>query len=592
MLLRGKSYRCLCLNPARPVGLFLSGLFLALPLRAQSFLQRVERALPAERVRMVLYYFDTCRAVTQNQSAAFQMLGQLDAVGQRRHDNQLRRYARMLRDTWVKNKPNRTDRQNADLFLRIAQRADAEGDEQLAGVAEHFTGQYYYLGQDYGSAFQYLLSANGRFRQIGYANVPEIHRYLYELAFNYYYLNDDAKVISLLTEAAHYPAFSPNLHIQAFNTLAMAYTRQQPQSATMVGLAEANYQKAYQLAVTYRDSVWMGIVRGNLGGLYAHQGRWQAALAAFRTDYRLEMRSAGQNGYPNITAVELARSFYELNQLDSCRYYLDEAQRLRQFNSTKDFSQPFQDDVFWQLYYALARRYYQRTGNLPKSDRCADSLLSYQVRIDNRARSRDAALAEQRLLVQQHEAEVAHLERLSRTQWLLLGAGAGLTGLLGWLYWSSQRRRQQEALANAGREQQLTLEKQLVTDELDRARADLALLMEALQQKQAQLVLSNPPLATADPSLLNAHLLTNDDWAEFRRRFERVHPLFFGQLRHQFTDLTPAEERLMALSKLRIDGLHMSRMLGISPESIRKAKYRLRKKLGVTGSTPLLELLE
>jgi DNA-binding CsgD family transcriptional regulator len=405
---------------------------------------------------------------------------------------------------------------------------------------------------------------------------PKIHRYLYELAFNYYYLNDDAKVIALLTEAAQYPPFNPNLHIQTFNTLAMAYTRQQPQTPATIKLAEANYQQAYRLAATYRDSVWLGIVRGNLGGLYAYQGRWQEALAALRTDYRLEMRSAAQRGFPKMTAVKLARAFYELNQLDSCRYYLGEAQRLCRLNSTTaDFGERFQDEAFWELYYALARRYYQRTGDVAEADRCADSLLVYQTRIGKRVRSRDAALAEQRLLLQQHEAEVADLERRSRTQWLLLGAGGVLAVLLGGLYWSSQRRRRQEARANAEREQRMAAE-------LERAKADLAGFMEALRQKET------PP----DPALLDTHLLTHDDWDEFRRRFERVHPAFFEQLHRQFADLTPAEERLLALSKLRLDTRHMSRMLGISAESIRKSKYRLRKKLGVSGSTSLLELLE
>jgi DNA-binding CsgD family transcriptional regulator len=86
-------------------------------------------------------------------------------------------------------------------------------------------------------------------------------------------------------------------------------------------------------------------------------------------------------------------------------------------------------------------------------------------------------------------------------------------------------------------------------------------------------------------------LLTNEDWGEFRRRFERMHPGFFWQLKSQFTDLILAEERLLALSKLRLDTRQMSRMLGIAPNSIRTTKYRLRKKIGVNGTSPLLELL-
>jgi DNA-binding CsgD family transcriptional regulator len=90
--------------------------------------------------------------------------------------------------------------------------------------------------------------------------------------------------------------------------------------------------------------------------------------------------------------------------------------------------------------------------------------------------------------------------------------------------------------------------------------------------------------------LVDSSLLTNESWDEFRRRFERVHPGFFAQLKAQFADLSPAEERLLALSKLDIDTRQMSRMLGIAPDSIRKTKYRLRKKLGLHGTSPLVTL--
>lgn len=88
-------------------------------------------------------------------------------------------------------------------------------------------------------------------------------------------------------------------------------------------------------------------------------------------------------------------------------------------------------------------------------------------------------------------------------------------------------------------------------------------------------------LAKVEQELIDIPLLTNEDWREFRRQFERAYPLFFDQLHSQFIDLTPAEERLLALSKLNTH--HMSRLLGISPSSLRTAKHRLRKRLGVEG---------
>lgn len=564
-------------------------LYVMLPVaaHAQVFLPQVERAKPDERIRLVMCYFDTCQTFLKHPQIAFRTLDTLKAIGQRQHDNRLQRYSQMLHDTYAKNVANRTHRQNAELFLDVAQRALSDEDAQIAGVCEHFAGQYLYLAEDYGRAFQYLLSANSRFQQIGYDQIPEIQRYLYELAFNYYYLNEDEKVIALLTEATRYPPFTPNLHIQTHNTLAMAYARLNNREADRQ--AGANYQKAYALAVSYRDSVWMGIVRGNLGDSYAKQGQWQQALDALRVDYRLVLRSARTRGYPISTAVEMANAFHKLGQLDSCRYYLEQAERMYRLQEASDYSSSFQDQLFWKQYYEVSRRYYQTTRNLPLAARCTDSLLVYQARIDKRYRSKAAAVAEQRLLVQQHQAEVEALREGGQTQRLWLGVGAGLAllvaGLLGLLYRTSQRRRRQETRTHTEREQQLEQEKQQATTERDQARPNLNRFLENLAQ-------ANLPPAQADPTLANVSLLTPNDWNEFRRRFERVHPFFFTQLHAQFTNLTPAEERLLSLSKLGMDTRQMGRMLGISPASVRTTKYRLRKRLGTDGQSSLLGLLE
>jgi DNA-binding CsgD family transcriptional regulator len=587
----------------------LLSIALTLSARADSFLQTIERANPAQRIRLVLTYFDTCQAVTQHQAVAFRLLDQLDALSQQQNDGQLERYSRFLRDTYAKNNPTLGNRQKAELFLGVAQQAEVDNDAQIAGVCEHFAGQYFYLSEDYGKAFQYLLAANHRFQQIGYEHIPEIHRYLYELAFNYYYLNEDEKVIALLTEATRYSPFNPNLHIQTYNTMAMAQARQHPDSPNSARLARQNYQKAYQVALSYRDSVWMGIVYGNLGGLYANQKQWQAALDAYRVDYQATMQTGQKLGYPIGTAVAMAEAFYGLGQLDSCRHYLSEAVRMYRINAqAADYSQGFQDELFWEHYYKVSRLYYQTTGKLSESVRCADSLLVYQERINKRYRSKAAAVAEQRLLVMQQQAELQTREDQNKQQRLVLGLGAGvallIAGLLGLLYRSSQHRRRQEAIANAEREKRLALENQLVTGELERAKADLTQYIDSLKSKNDLIEQISGELVSArrEPdsgqsnriaALLNSVILTDKDWMRFRQLFEQAHPRFFEKLHQAQPDLTPAEVRLLTLLKLDIPTKEMGFMLGVSADTIRKSRYRLRKKLdNLHADTRLWSLIE
>ena len=79
--------------------------------------------------------------------------------------------------------------------------------------------------------------------------------------------------------------------------------------------------------------------------------------------------------------------------------------------------------------------------------------------------------------------------------------------------------------------------------------------------------------------LLNASIFTEEQWLSFRYKFERVHVDFFTKLQEAVPDTTEAEKRLAALTKLGISGTQIASMLGISPESVTKARYRLRKKM-------------
>jgi len=79
--------------------------------------------------------------------------------------------------------------------------------------------------------------------------------------------------------------------------------------------------------------------------------------------------------------------------------------------------------------------------------------------------------------------------------------------------------------------------------------------------------------------LLNSVLLTENDWSDFKKVFDKLHYGFLPILKMKHPDLTEGEKRLAVLIKLRLSNKEMARMLGISPNSIVKSRYRLKKKL-------------
>ncbi len=91
--------------------------------------------------------------------------------------------------------------------------------------------------------------------------------------------------------------------------------------------------------------------------------------------------------------------------------------------------------------------------------------------------------------------------------------------------------------------------------------------------------------------ILNAHILTDDDWTKFKKTFEEFYPTFFANLRYRFPDITAAELRLSALIKINLSLKEAANTLGISTESVKKSRYRLKKKIALAESDSLEEYI-
>ncbi len=82
--------------------------------------------------------------------------------------------------------------------------------------------------------------------------------------------------------------------------------------------------------------------------------------------------------------------------------------------------------------------------------------------------------------------------------------------------------------------------------------------------------------------LNKATILTDEHWNKFKQLFEQVHKDFFKRLKEKLPDLTQSEMRLISLTKLSIGTKQMAGILGVSFDTIKKSRHRLRKKLGLS----------
>jgi DNA-binding response OmpR family regulator len=75
--------------------------------------------------------------------------------------------------------------------------------------------------------------------------------------------------------------------------------------------------------------------------------------------------------------------------------------------------------------------------------------------------------------------------------------------------------------------------------------------------------------------------IKGESWLHFEAYFKNVHPRFFEKLALQFPNLTPAEIKLAAFLRLNLTTKEIASITFITPGSIKTARNRLRKKLGL-----------
>jgi tetratricopeptide (TPR) repeat protein len=81
-------------------------------------------------------------------------------------------------------------------------------------------------------------------------------------------------------------------------------------------------------------------------------------------------------------------------------------------------------------------------------------------------------------------------------------------------------------------------------------------------------------------------------WKEFTAAFEQVHQRFFDNIKQYSTELTSADMRLITLLKINLNTTDIATLLGISTDSLRVSRYRLRKKLHIPQGDSLTAFIQ
>ncbi|RAJ11134.1 tetratricopeptide repeat protein [Chitinophaga skermanii] len=84
----------------------------------------------------------------------------------------------------------------------------------------------------------------------------------------------------------------------------------------------------------------------------------------------------------------------------------------------------------------------------------------------------------------------------------------------------------------------------------------------------------------------------DEHWQDFRGIFEQVHQTFYTNLQQHCDNLTSNDLRLAALLKMNMSSNDIATLLGVSLDSLRVIRYRLRKKLNLEQGESLTAFIQ
>ena len=444
-------------------------------------------------------------------------------------------------------------------------------------------------GQKYREAYYFLYITLREEKDVYTSKKPYLALFHETLGQVYYFFRRFDLSEKHLKISLHHPHISEEDKIKLYNTLSLIY-RDKADNET----SEFYLQKAYNQAVKLKNEAWTGILSGNLGYIALSKKQNEKARRLIEFDYEVSTRSAQKNSQINALA-----SLIELDLMEN--KLAQSTLKMKVFDS---LMQNETNPQLWGTLYRTKITYYEKLGQYEKALKSFRKFISYKEINEEKRQFLNIQNAEFQIEFERKQGEnIIYKEKKKTDELIILGLFViclilGLTSFI--IIKQIQRKRKQD-------KELLTLRAQKMEDELHATEREMRTLLSTMFDKNKEIFELQEQVESFEKNqhsrtdleketmlndLQSFSLLTENDWIEFKRLFEKLNPGFFGFFQEQFPEITAAEIRLAALIKLNLSNLEMARTLAISPDSVRKTNLRLRKKLNIESLDDLTRFIK
>ncbi|QNL48160.1 helix-turn-helix transcriptional regulator [Olivibacter sp. SDN3] len=485
-------------------------------------------------------------------------------------------------------------RKRIRIFRSTLTKEAFKDDALYKGIILQEIGQNQFVLEEYGAAFQNSLKAQQIFRQLGYNKVANIGKYLHDLALDYYFFQNYEEVIKTMRLSTRLPKFNKNLDIQRYNTLRMAYLKLNQSDSALLYL-----DTAYQKAVQYRDTVWMGLVSGNIGEVYYAAESYQQSVPYFQKNYQLNKGSLAHFEVPLEAYADMAKAYMKTDSLAKARKFILLTEGSFPKKRAFKFGEQQGIETFKRQHYENCYTYYLKISAYQQAIRYRDSLRQVERAIDSKYNTAVIKMAQDQLRIQENRERIALQEQEKialHFRYSLSVIAISLLAVIGFaLYYVAQLKKKKERQVWLSEQRIRELAYENTRQSLKHAQLELQNLIQKTRENQqliAQLQETKTSVKTSLlASLKEKNILTANDWDNFKKSFTKVYPNFIHSISCTYPFITQAEIRCLCLGKLQLSNNEMALMLGVSTNTILVTQHRIRKKLGLTKRDELRKLI-
>lgn len=444
-------------------------------------------------------------------------------------------------------------------------------------------GYYFYIYRQIKQAFPYFLKASEYKNRIPPSKIPLVADHFSYMAGFYSYIGDQTTSVEYLQKAIPYTPANSRKRIDMLNSIGVYLLKD-----SVLNKAENYFKEALAVANQARDSVWIGIISGNLATFEKSRGNIDQAIELVYKNIYLSEKF-NENLDAMRAYITLAQYYIDIDKPLAAKTALYKAQGYIQ---NKPYYLPYKMDIAKTM-AELAKV----EGNKLKELHYLKDYISYQDTLSktiNYDKMQKIYWQWESERYQQSILQAEQKKNQLKIQYQLVAISLFLISIIIILLINRLRNKEKIRSTLLEKEQlQLAFEKNkldkeiiVLRDSLEEFTDTIKINNETISQLRQEL--SQSEIVDQDfyqeinsnlSSMLDSHIMTEDRWTKFKIIFDRVYPGYLASEKEKFDNLSDNDLRLLALIKLKLSNRNMSELLGVTVEAVKKAKQRLKKKI-------------